>query len=200
MDEKTSRKLKIKLIITIILLILCLLMMGVGIWASQAGKDRFKGQVSISTLDIDGKVTAKINGVARTTGEGYESEKLLWDSENSKEFEPVTKWEDIDLTFADKNSTIEIVVTVENRKVGTGIQVALTASLGDINLETTEKVIGETNIIAYLVAPERVESAIDAMTPSVATYKVVMKVADRNFSVKATELNVSLVLTNPDGE
>ena len=199
MDEKTSKKLKIKLTITIILLILCLIMMGVGIWASQAGKNRFKGYVSISTLDIEGKVYAKINGVERTTGEGYESEKLLWDSATSDEFEPVTKWEDIDLTFADKNSVIEVVITVENHKVENGINVELTASLGNINLETTEKTIGDTNIVAYLVAPERVESAMDTMSPAKATYKVIMKVADKNISVKATELNVTLVLTNQEG-
>ena len=198
MNEKNN-KLKIKLIITIILFILALAMLGVGIWASQAGKDKFAGDIHVSTKDIDARVTAKVNGVATKTGEGYATDKIIWDRDYQNSETPFSgSWENIDFTFENTSSVIELVITVENRKVDSQINALFTTTLGNITLDNDEKEIGNTNIVAYIEAPTIIEKAVDQANHTLGVFKVILKVADKNKSVQNTDLVVSLTLTDPN--
>ena len=200
MSDNTSdnRKLKVKLIIAIILFLLAIIMLILGIWASQAGKDRFKGYVSVTTEDLSARVTARVTGTKKTTGAGYNSDKVLWDSSNEIEDAPLVSWRDIDFTFADKNSVIELTITIENRKVSEGIDVIFNAKLGENMITAEEKEIGQTNIKAYIISQSYIGIALDENTPTTATFKVVLKIADSNKSVDATELEVDITLTDPE--
>lgn len=191
-----DKKLKVKLIVAIILFLLAIAMLILGIWASQAGKDRFKGYVSVTAEDIDARITARVTGVKKTTGAGYNSDKVLWDSSNNLEDMPLVSWKDIEFNFADKNSVIELTIKVENRKVSEGIDVIFNAKLGETMLDAEEKEIGETNIKGYIISQSYIENALDEDTPTEAIFKVVLKIADSNKSVKATELEVDLTLTD----
>ena len=195
-SQKTNRKLTIKLIISILLFLLAIACLCLGIWASQAGNDRFRGDMNVTTSDIDASITAQVKGTKTVEGEGFATPRLIWDSFNSTDEIALATWKDIDFTFADKNSIVELNITVANRKVTTGINALFTARLGDTMLDGTEKVIGETNIIAYVVEQAYIPQASSPTEATIVTYQVFMKVADKNKSIKPIELDVGLVLTD----
>ena len=192
-----NNKLKVKLIITIILFILAILMLILGICFAPVGNDRFKGYVNVTTEDISARVTAQVTGSKTTTGEGYDSERVLWDTSISGAESQPSEWKNIDFTFADKNAVIELTIIVENRKVGNRIDALMEVKLGDAVLDGVEKEIGDTNVVAYIVAPTTIANAIDETNFTRETFKVVMKIANKNKSVKATKLDVNLTLTDP---
>lgn len=192
-----NNKLKVKLIITIILFILAILMLILGICFAPVGNDRFKGYVNVTTEDISARVTAQVTGSKTTTGEGYDSERVLWDTSISGAESQPSEWKNIDFTFADKNAVIELTIIVENRKVGNRIDALMEVKLGDAVLDGVEKEIGDTNVVAYIVAPTTIANAIDETNFTRETFKVVMKIANKNKSVKATQLDVNLTLTDP---
>lgn len=197
MAEKRS-KLKVKLIITIILFALAIAMMGIGIWASQAGKDRWKADLTISTEDVNIKVSSYVTGATNTTDIGYSenNQKVLIDvNENDDVIEPAN-WRDINFTFADKNTPIELIIVIENRKVDGEIDVLFEVNLGDYMVTDTPTEIGESNVIAHKEYVNRIMGATSASTPRTEIFKIVLEVAEPNKDVKPTELNISLTLTN----
>jgi len=191
-----KNKLRLKLIITIILFLLAILMLVLGVWAAQAGNGRFKGYVNITTEDVSARITAQVTGSRTATGDGYDSEKVLWDTSISGADSKPLDWKDIDFTFADKNSVIELTIKVENRKIANKIDALLSVKLGDDIVTETEQEIGETNVVAYLIAPTSIGNAIDENNYTSEEFKVYLKIADKNKSVKAERLEVLLTLTN----
>lgn len=200
MAEKSS-KLKIKLIITLILFILAIAMMVVGIWASQAGKDRWKADVTISTKDVDLKVSAYVTGATNTTDIGYSASnpKTLIDVTEDDDVVEPADWSDINFTFANKNTAIELVIIVENRKLGGEVNALLEVSLGNYAITDVPTEIGNSNVIAYIVAPSKINGALEGVN-QFEEFKVILEIADQNKDVKPTELNISLTLTDANQE
>lgn len=197
MDENKSKShLKLKIIITIITLLLIILLIGTGVWAYTASKNQFTGYIDVITDQLDARITARVTGVKNDYDIGYASEKVLWDSLNSSLENDSASWNDIDLTFASKSSTIVVAIKVINRKVGGEIIPTFSASLGGINITQEESVIGQTNVLAYIEGPQTVASAIDLETPTEAEFKVYLKVLDANRDVKPHDLEISLSLTD----
>lgn len=201
MAEKSS-KLKIKFIITLILFILAIAMMGVGIWASQAGKGRWRADVIISTKDVDLKVSAYVTGATNTTDIGYSASnpKMLIDIEEDDEVVGPVDWSNINFTFASKDTAIELVIVVENRKVGGEVNSSLEVSLGDYNVTEDPTEIGNSNVIAHVIAPSKIGGAIDIGVHKIEEFRVILEIADQNKDVKPTELNISLTLIDANQE
>ena len=194
MDDK---KLKNKLIIAVIIFFLAAIILGVSIWASQSGKNRFNADLNVSGRGINARISAKVTGSKNGTGEGYDYDKLLWDSGEEESDIPNIVWDDIDFTFTNKESVIELAVIVENRNTLNSIEVEYTAKIGEFEVTGEEQEIGNTNIKAYIVNPGSIDAAVDEMTPTVAVFKLILKVANGNFSIKSTDINVNLVLIDP---
>lgn len=195
-----NKNLKARLIIAIVLFVLAIIMLVLGLWAFFKGKEGSYGFLTVSTKDVDARITAQVTGSRTTDGEGYDTEKVLWDSDFEQEDNALASWKNIDFTFAGKDSILELTITVENRNTEYDVNALFTAKLGDTMLNETEQEIGDTNILASIVAPVTIGKAIDDTSPTIGTYKVILKIANTNKDVKDTELDVNLTLTNPSAE
>lgn len=193
MREEKKSNLKLKLTIAIILLLIAFAMLGIGIWASQAGKDLFKGYIDIKTEDINGIISAKVSGT-NNEGEGFDKEKTLWDSDYN--VEETVDWENVNFSFENKDQPIEIFIYVTNRNTDDEILADFNVKLGDYFLSETEQVIGDTNIIGFIeYAPATVGKALSNEEYTKEFFKVVLKIDNTGKSVEPTDIEITLSLT-----
>ena len=183
--------LKAKLATTIAALCMVICLLTVGVFAASTGTMNFNGSVGITVDDVNVKVTAQVTG-SEGTGEGYTSEKTMWDiTTSSTTTALVPNWDDIDFNFADVTSEVVLTIKVENRSTAAAVESEFTATVAGQEVTATEYTqVGTTNIMAKIVAPTSVAKE------TTGTFSLSLKLKDQNAGVDTAEVSAQLVLTD----
>ena len=225
--------LKVKLTTTIAALCMVICLLTVGVWAATKGTVNLHGTVSFTAKDVSVRVYGAISGTDATNGDNvgktdistivaaesddafdatqHDQKIAVWDASTSGEILTAdwgTTSDSLNLLFASKESTIKLVIKVENTNAERSVKYTFAPELKGVKLTSeeteikyTDGVEKSTNVKAtYTTTGTTVtdaEKGEGTIAPSTtANFVITLTIANRNNSVNSVPLTGSMVLEN----
>ena len=211
--------LKAKLATTIAALCMVICLLTVGVWAAKQGTVSMHGTVSFVAEDVSVKIYGALSGTDGNDNIGTpDTAKIVDGDKRIAEWNALTTdaaltatWgteeASLDLGFANKGSTIKLVIKVENTNEERSVKYTFAPQLKGVTLTSEAKDIkyteSETEKSTNVTAKYEVTgtTAADATTGTIAplataNFIITLTITNQNNSVPAVNLTGSMTLEN----
>lgn len=177
--------LKAKLVSTIAAICMVICLLSVGVWAASTATVNLGGTVSFTAKDV--QATVKLVSISGTENDAQTKTDATFDAE-TQDSAATVNWNDLALTFKDKNTPIVITIKVINNNTQRALNVTATDRSTTTNY-TVDIKKGEANFTTEDL------TKVDESKSNEATYTITLKVTNKNIKAEGT-LAVEFKLEN----